>query len=48
MFFIYDNKRNSRNTLFDMNDDDEYIAFLEDLINRTKSTEIKTGRIIIC
>lgn len=38
--FLYDKKRNASNLLFDMNQDDEYFEFVEDLINRTKITEV--------
>lgn len=38
--YLYENKRKANNLLFDMNQDDEYIEFIEDLINKTKITEV--------
>jgi hypothetical protein len=33
-------KRSALNTLFDMNQDDEYLSLLEDIINKTKTIEV--------
>ena len=38
--YLYEKKRNANNLLFDMNQDDEYIEFIEGLIERTKVTTV--------
>jgi len=44
--FLSENKSTSRNNLFDMNNDDDFIEFLEDLIDRTRSSEVKTEELL--
>jgi len=44
--FLSEKKRNAPNTLFSMNDDDEFIEFIEDLISRTKVSEISNEEVL--
>ena len=44
--FFSEMKRSASNTLFDMNNDDEYLMFLEELINKTKSIGVSTEELI--
>lgn len=44
--FLSENKRKSTSSLFDMNNDDEFIEFIEDLIYRTKSFEVETEELL--
>ena len=44
--YFHEMKRAATSTLFDMNQDDEYLMFLEDLINRTKTIEVSTEELI--
>jgi len=39
-------KRTATNTLFDMNQDDEYLILLEEIINKTKSIEVSHDELV--
>jgi hypothetical protein len=44
--FLSEMKRQASSSLFDMNNDDEFLMFLEDLIHRTKTIEVSNEEII--
>lgn len=41
-------KNKGEQSLFDMSDDDEYLAFIDDLKNKTKVSEINTEKLVFC
>lgn len=44
--FFSEMKRNATSTLFDMNEDDEFLMFLEELIDRVKTVEVSDEKIL--
>ena len=44
--YFHEMKRQASSTLFDMNQDDEYLIFLEGLIQRTKTIEVSNEELI--
>lgn len=44
--FFHETKRKAASTLFDMNQDDEYLMFIEALINKTKTIEVQTEELL--
>jgi len=44
--FLTEKKRSASNTLFSMNDDDEFIEFIEELINKTKTIEVSNEQVL--
>jgi hypothetical protein len=44
--YFHEMKKSASTTLFDMTDDDEYLAFLEELLNRTKVVEVSYEQLL--
>ena len=44
--YFHEMKRAASSTLFDMNQDDEYLIFLEGLIDRTKTIEVSNEELL--